>query len=137
MVDNAFCKRETIIDDAIKAIQNEYGICFPSSFIQHHVSEDFEKFSNHSFIVNGNSFDVDYFYPVLSENKLSLSDIIKYDQQDGFISKKMFAFARDEGGDRYYWDSLSQNIYYILCEDVDDPIFVCDNMDVFFSLIGF
>lgn len=130
-------KREKRILNEIELLQNKYSITFPEQFVKYHVNEKFSDLTNKPFYIEDVSFDVDYFYPILSDESLTLEKILEYDREDGFISENMIAIARDEGGDRYYWDSISQNIYYVRCEDVDHPRVIAENINAFFNLIGF
>ena len=47
----------------------------------------------------------------------------------------LYPLARNEGGDYFYWDVRDENVYMIYCDDVENPVWVCDSMKAFFDLM--
>ena len=66
---------------------------------------------------------------------LPLEKIIEMDREDGFIPSEMIPVARNSGGDFYYWNGQSGQVYLYLCDSIDEPVLICENLDEFFSLL--
>ena len=47
----------------------------------------------------------------------------------------MVPLAYDHGGERYYWNTEDESVYFINGIDIENPIFVCKTIDEFFKLI--
>ena len=65
----------------------------------------------------------------------SFEKIVKNDREDGIIDKHLYPLARNEGGDYFYWDVRDENVYMIYCDDVENPVWVCDSIKAFFDLM--
>ena len=63
------------------------------------------------------------------------SSTIKNDREDGIIDEHLYPLARNEGGDYFYWDVRDENVYMIYCDDVENPVWVCDSIKAFFDLM--
>lgn len=84
-------------------------------------------------------FQVDAFYSIkcsFSPKLPTVDTLIKWDRMDGFIAQKMIPFAKDQGGDSYYCDSISGEIYIIRSEDIDTPVKICDTFTEFLHALN-
>ena len=84
-------------------------------------------------------FQVDAFYSIkysFSTRLPTVDTLIEWDRMDGFIDSQMIPFAKDQGGDSYYCDSTSGEIYLIRSDDIDIPIKICDNFTEFLSALN-
>ena len=83
-------------------------------------------------------FQVDAFYSIkhsFSSRLPTVDTLIEWDRMDGFVDYKMVPFAKDQGGDSYYCDSASGEIYIIRSDDIDIPIKICDTFTEFLSAL--
>lgn len=83
-------------------------------------------------------FQVDAFYSIkhsFSPRLPTVDTLIEWDRMDGFIDSQMIPFAKDQGGDSYYCDSASGEIYIIRSDDIDIPIKICDTFTEFLSAL--
>ncbi len=46
-----------------------------------------------------------------------------------------YPLARNEGGDYFYWDVRDENVYMIYCDDIENPVWVCESIKAFFELM--
>lgn len=83
-------------------------------------------------------FQVDAFYSIkhsFSTRLPTVDTLIEWDRMDGFIAPQMIPFAEDQGGDSYYCNSTSGEIYIIRSDDIDIPIKICDTFAEFLSAL--
>ena len=62
--------------------------------------------------------------------------MVSNDRQDGFVDINMLPLAMNGGGDTYYWDRNNENVYLYYDDDIENPIFICENIESFFELLS-
>lgn len=122
--------------DDIQSVEEKFNIKLPSElsefYLQYNGAEIYLSQIEKDTLV----FQVDAFYPIKNSfsSKLPTMDtLIEWDRMDGFINQSMIPFAKDQGGDSYYCDSVSGKIYIIRSDEIDDPIKIFDSFTEFLS----
>lgn len=47
----------------------------------------------------------------------------------------MVPIAQNRGGDIYYWDISDENIFLYYCDDIENPIYICENVRALFEIM--
>ena len=114
----------------IEKLEKKYGIEFPQVLKEYYSKYDGEKIHLRTLMVDGYEWEVAKFVPIVSE-KMNFESIADGDREDGFISADYYPIARDRGGNYYYWDAKTGNVYLVLVDDYEEPIKVADSVGQF------
>lgn len=123
-----------ISNDEILEIEKLYNIQFPAVLREYYLKHNADRIKLCLFIVEGEEFGVAKIVP-LKYGSCNFERIIKNDRDDEIIDSHLYPLARNEGGDYYYWDDRNENVYIIHCDDIENPILICDTLKRFFELM--
>lgn len=119
----------------IKAIEDLYDFKFPQILFDFYLLHNVEDIKLCIFEIDGFEHGVNSMVP-LKGGSLSFEEIVSNDRQDGFIDINMLPLAMNGGGDIYYWDRNNENVYLYYNDDFENPIFICENIKLFFELLS-
>lgn len=122
----------------ICSLEKKFDIRLPIEMAEFYIQYNGLEIYLSKIEINTTIFQIDSFYSIKYSfsNKLPTIDtLIEWERMDGFVNPKMIPFAKDQGGDSYYCDSVSGEIYIIQSDDIDTPIKICDTFTEFLSAI--
>lgn len=125
---------EKITIEDIAEIEKTFSFQMPEILKEYYLANNGASIHRCIFSVDGYEVEVAKLVE-LKYGYLPLEKIIEMDRKDGFISPNMIPIARNSGGDYYYWDSKSGKVYLFLCDSIENPIWICQNIEEFFSLL--
>lgn len=125
---------EKITIEDIAEIEKTFSFQMPEILKEYYLANNGASIHRCFFSVDGYEVEVAKLVE-LKYGYLPLEKIIEMDRKDGFISPNMIPIARNSGGDYYYWDSKSGKVYLFLCDSIENPIWICQNVEEFFSLL--
>ena len=125
---------EKITIEDIAEIEKTFSFQMPEILKEYYLVNNGASIHRCIFSVDGYEVEVAKLVE-LKYGYLPLEKIIEMDRKDGFISPNMIPIARNSGGDYYYWDSKSGKVYLFLCDSIENPIWICQNVEEFFSLL--
>ena len=125
---------EKITIEDIEEIEKTFSFQMPEILKEYYLANNGASIHRCIFSVDGYEVEVAKLVE-LKYGYLPLEKIIEMDRKDGFISPNMIPIARNSGGDYYYWDSKSGKVYLFLCDSIENPIWICQNVEEFFSLL--
>ena len=125
---------EKITIEDIAEIEKTFSFQMPEILKEYYLANNGASIHRCIFRVDGYEVEVAKLVE-LKYGYLPLEKIIEMDRKDGFISPNMIPIARNSGGDYYYWDSKSGKVYLFLCDSIENPIWICQNVEEFFSLL--
>lgn len=125
---------EKITIEVIAEIEKTFSFQMPEILKEYYLANNGASIHRCIFSVDGYEVEVAKLVE-LKYGYLPLEKIIEMDRKDGFISPNMIPIARNSGGDHYYWDSKSGKVYLFLCDSIENPIWICQNVEEFFSLL--
>ena len=94
-------------------IENKYNINFPTMLKEYYLQHNGDKIRLCIFTVDEEEFGVAKIVE-LKYGNCSFEKIVKNDREDGIID---------------------ENVYMIYCDDVENPVWVCDSIKAFFDLM--
>lgn len=115
----------------IGELEKKYSVVFPEILNEYYFKYDGEKIDLAAITVNGYKCEVAKIVPIISE-KMDFEVIADNDRADGFIPEEYYPIARDRGGDYYYWDAKTGEVYLVLVDDFENPFKVADTVEEFF-----
>lgn len=121
------------IDDVLE-IEQRFGFKMPEILRDYYLMYNGASIYNCVFSIDGYEVEVAKLVE-LKYGVLPLEKIIEMDREDGFIPSNMIPVARNSGGDYYYWNDQSGQVYLYLSDCVEDPILICENLEEFFALL--
>lgn len=121
-------------EKTIIKLEKKYNIKFPKILKDYYINYDTEEIE-HCLLLNGN-LGVDEIVPIDGDNWFTFEKLKDSDLEDGFIPKNMYPLALDSGGDCFYWDSETENIYFYNHEFIDNPKYIAENVKEFFELMN-
>lgn len=121
------------IDDVLE-IEQRFGFKMPEILRDYYLMYNGASIYNCVFSIDGYEVEVAKLVE-LKYGVLPLEKIIEMDREDGFIPSNMIPVARDSGGDYYYWNDQSGQVYLYLSDCIEDPILICENLEEFFALL--
>lgn len=62
--------------------------------------------------------------------------MIEIDRKNGYIPDNMIPIASDDGGDLFYWDTLTENVYAYYDDNIENPIYICNGIKAFFDIMN-
>jgi len=119
----------------IKAIEDLYDFKFPQILFNFYLLHNVERIKSCIFEIDGFWHGVNSMIP-LKGSSSSFGDMVSDDRKDGFIDINMLPLAMDGGGNTYYWDRNNENVYLYYDDDIENPIFICENIESFFELLS-
>ena len=123
-----------ITEEDIREVEERFGITFPQILRKFYLEHNGDIIKSCIFTLDENEYMVDKMFYIKHPN-VALELIMQWDRQDGFIPATMVPLAYDHGGERYYWNTEDESVYFINGIDIENPIFVCKTIDEFFKLI--
>lgn len=121
------------IDDVLE-IEQRFGFKMPEILRDYYLMYNGASIYNCVFSIDGYEVEVAKLVE-LKYGVLPLEKIIEMDREDGFIPSNMIPVARNSGGDYYYWNDQSGQVYLYLSDCIEDPILICENLEEFFALL--
>jgi hypothetical protein len=121
------------IDDVLE-IEQRFGFKMPEILREYYLMYNGASIYNCVFSIDGYEVEVAKLVE-LKYGVLPLEKIIEMDREDGFIPSNMIPVARNSGGDYYYWNDQSGQVYLYLSDCIEDPILICENLEEFFALL--
>lgn len=121
------------IDDVLE-IEQRFGFKMPEILRDYYLMYNGASIYNCVFSIDGYEVEVAKLVE-LKYGVLPLEKIIEMDREDGFIPSNMIPVARNSGGDYYYWNDKSGQVYLYLSDCIEDPILICENLEEFFALL--
>lgn len=125
----------TLESHEIKAIEDLYGFEFSQILFDFYLLHNVGTIKICTFEIDGFEHQVRNMVP-LKDGALTFEEIVTDDRKDGFIDINMLPLAMNEGGDMYYWDRNSENVYLYYDDDIENPIYICENIESFFTLLS-
>lgn len=125
---------EKVSIDDILEIEKRFGFKMPERLRDYYLMYNGASIYNCVFSIDGYEVEVANLVE-LKYGVLPLEKIIEMDRTDGFIPSNMIPVARNSGGDYYYWNNQSGQVYLYLSDSIEDPIWICENAVEFFSLL--
>lgn len=123
-----------ISNEEILKIERLYNIQFPDILREYYLKHNADKIKLCLFEVDEEEFGVAKIVP-LKYGNCDFENIVKNDRDDEIIDPHLYPLARNEGGDYYYWDDRNENVYMIYCDDIENPILICNTVKKFFELM--
>ena len=120
----------------IQALEKKFDIKFPPEMVDFYLQYNDAEIYLSEIETDEDTPQVDSFHPIRYKcypYEVTVDMAMLWGRQDGFIDPKMIEFAADPGGDPYFCDSISGEIYLIRSDDIDEPIKICDSFDEFLS----
>ncbi len=125
-------KKQYDIKKQIKDLEKAFSIRFPDELSAFYKECEGEKVHLCALDIDGYKCEVAEFVPLTGKG-LTFEKIVQNDRTDGFLSASLYPIARDRGGNYYYWDSNTEEVFLLLNDDYDNPFKVANNISDFFS----
>ena len=132
-------KELSITPNDITALEEEYKISIPTPLKDFYLKYNAAEISLCTFTqkeLPNNTFEVHTIYSMKYapfKGAIILEEVLYGDRLDGFIAANLIPFAEDRGGNRYYCDEKTGNVFFIPCDDIDNPELVCENISDFLN----
>lgn len=124
------------IRNAIEKIEVEYNISFPGILKDYYSKYNDAKISLITVDIKGYKCEVAKIIPLVGEG-LSFEKIVQNDRADGFLPNTYYPLARDRGGGNYYyWDSKTYNVFFVLSDNIDNPLCVAKSLKEFMDKLN-
>lgn len=123
-----------ITEEDLKIVEGKYDIKFPEILRSYYLEHNGDIIKTCYLLVDDYSYGIAKIVQ-LKNGTTTFEYIVDNDRKDGIIDENMFPIARNEGGDYYYWNKQTQNIYLYYCDDIEDPIYICENINSFFEIM--
>ena len=127
-------KQDSILAE-IKRLEKKYSIHFPQALKDFYHQYDNKGIKLCSLDIDGYQCEVAKIVPILAPAS-NFESIKDEELADGFIPKEYYPIARDRGGDYYYWDSKSGNVFLVLVDDFENPFKVASSVEEFFEMLS-
>ena len=125
---------EKVTIDDVLDIESRFGFKMPEILKDFYLMYNVSSIYPCVFSIDGYEVEVAKLVE-LKYGFLPLEKIIETDRTDGFIPFDMIPVASNSGGDYYYWNNQSGQVYLYLSDSIEDPIWICENAVEFFSLL--
>ena len=138
-----FLKEE--IDNREKSVERiayhekKYGIVFPDILTSLYTKTNTGNIKNILFEVDGYKYGVWSLIPINPTAKMHFEFIADDDRDERFESEipdSFYPLAIDRGGDIYYWSNDTKEVYFVIPDDMENPILIADSIEEFFELLN-
>lgn len=129
------CVKECLVnEEQIREIEEIWNISFPEILKDYYQNYNGCKINLCVFFMDGFEYEISEILP-LKYGSFTFDDVIANDRGDGIIPSNMIPIAHNRGGDIYYWDTLNENIVLYYSDDIENPIYICDNVKTLFEIM--
>lgn len=82
-------------------------------------------------------FKIDEYYYEISELVMLKYGVCCFEKirENDIIDNSLFPLANNRGGDYYYWDKETENVYLIYGDDIENPIYICKSIKELFDIM--
>lgn len=119
----------------IKRLENKYNIEFPDVLKTLYTQSEGGKIKLCVFTINNYTYEVSTIIPILHVG-LYFEKIVEFDRMDGFIPSTFYPIAMDRGGNTFYWDCITKNVYLSLTDDIENPVYIIADVHSFLELLN-
>lgn len=123
-----------VTEKEIHEVEEKFEIMFPQKLKDFYLKYSGATLELRKITVNDERYFVEGIY-YIKDSTVALETIMQWDRNDGYISDKMIPLAYDQGGERYYWNTEDEKVYFMDGIDLDNPIYICENISEFFKLL--
>lgn len=121
-------------DDSLRKItelEKKYHIKFSEELKDYYYKYDKESINLSIIEIDGYECEIAKIVPIVAE-KMDFETIVDNDKADGFVPDNLYPIARDRGGNYYYWNAETENVFLVFVDDIDNPFKVADSIKDFF-----
>ena len=128
---NNFVVRE----EDINQVEKHFNIVFPKILRQFYLEHNGDSVELCKFRTDDFEHEIFEILP-LKYGDCTVEDVMENDREDEIIPCTMIPIANDRGGDYYYWDLETENVYLYYCDDIENPIYICDSIKSLFDIMN-
>lgn len=126
---------QLVKNDELLEIEKKYNVTFPPILREYYLKFNGAKIKLCQFEIEGFEYEISELVP-LKYGYCCWEKVKENDLQDGLIAENLFPIANNRGGDYYYWDKNTEEIYLIYCDDIEEPIQICESIQRLFDLMS-
>lgn len=119
----------------INTIEEQYDIIFPEYLKEFYLEYNGATIKLCKIFVDGYMYGISEMIQ-LKYGECNFEYILEGDREDKIIPFSMIPIANNEGGDYYYLDMEDGKIYLFFCDDIENPIYICENIESLFKLMN-
>ncbi len=123
------------IPERIALLEKEFNICFPRILKEYYLAYDGCLITPCDIEKNGYHCELNRMVSLCSDS-MNFEIVMKNDRDDGFISPTFCPIGMNQGGDFFYWDSITENVYLVLSDDIENPFKLCDSVKDLFQMMN-
>ena len=124
-----------ISEEDIKEFEKCWNVKIPEILRKFYINYNGGKINLCKFSVDDFVYEISEIIP-LKYGECCLEEVIRNDRQDEIIPKDKVPIANDRGGNYYYWDSLTGEIFLYYCDDIENPIYICKSIEDLFEVMN-
>ena len=129
-------KEEYLIsDEDIRNIEDTLKIKFPVVLRDYYLHYNGAEIKEIVFYTDDFEHEVSCVLPLKHRNDC-IERMIEIDRKNGYIPDNMIPIASDDGGDLFYWDTLTENVYAYYDDNIENPIYICSGIKAFFDIMN-
>ena len=129
------CEEVSLVnEDQIKELEVAWSISFPESLKDYYKNNNGCKIKVCIFYIDGFEYEISEILP-LKYGPFTFEDVLANNRGDEIIPTNMIPIAQNRGGDIYYWDTSNENIFLYYCDDIENPIYICENVRALFEIM--
>ena len=127
-------QQNAVTEKDIKEVEEKFKIMFPQKLKDFYLKYSGATLELREIRVNNEKYFIEGMY-YIKDSTVALEEIMQWDRNDGYISDKMVPLAYDQSRERYYWNTEDEKVYFIDGMDLENPIYICENISEFFKLL--
>lgn len=129
------CRKEYLVNEEyIKKIEEFFNIKLPFILKEFYCKYNGAKINLCIFYIDDYKYEISEISP-LKYGKCCVEKLINA-RKDHNIPFNMIPFGNTRGGDYYYWDILTKNVYLFYHEDIENPVYICENIEEMFNIMS-
>lgn len=125
----------SICKEDIKNIEERWGIKIPLILKKFYYNYNGVEINLCKFYVDNYEYEISEILP-LKYGKVCFEQVLENDRLDDIIPSNRLPIANNRGGDYYYWDLFSENVYLYYCDDIEHPICICKSIEEMFEIMN-
>ena len=124
----------SIGEDDIFLLEKKWDIKIPAILRQFYSAYNGAKIHLCKFNIDDFEYEISEILP-MKYGDCCIEEVLRNDRQDEIISNNMVPIANNRGGDYYYSDLSKGKIYLVYCDDIENPVFICDSIEDMFEIM--
>lgn len=123
-----------VSSEYVNSVEQKYGINFPEVLRTYYIKHNCAEMEETPFVMHNIEFCVEFINP-LKYGTVSVESLLD-NWKEEVEFKDLVPLAQDVDGDNYWWNSKTNQVFYISIGNAENPILITNSVEDFFEMLN-